>query len=64
MKRPHTLAEMQAHYGPNFRWRFLAAVMTGSMAAIMSSTVINVAIPDMSRHFAMGQDRAQWVSSG
>ncbi len=63
-KRPATLAEMQAHYGPKFRWRFLFAVMTGSMAAIMSSTVINVAIPDMSRHFAMGQDRAHWVSSG
>ncbi len=34
------------------------------MAAIMSSTIINVAIPDMSRSFALGQDRAQWVSSG
>lgn len=34
------------------------------MAAIMSSTIMNVAIPDMSRHFALGQESAQWVSSG
>ena len=34
------------------------------MAAIMSSTIMNVAIPDMSRHFDLGQESAQWVSSG
>ncbi|NDH52577.1 MAG: MFS transporter, partial [Betaproteobacteria bacterium] len=38
--------------------------MVGSIAAIMSSTIINVAVPDMSRHFAVGQERAQWVASG
>jgi len=30
----------------------------------MSSTIINVAVPDMSRYFMLGQDRMQWVSSG
>jgi EmrB/QacA subfamily drug resistance transporter len=34
------------------------------MASIMSSTIVNVAIPDMSRHFTLGQERAQWVTSG
>jgi EmrB/QacA subfamily drug resistance transporter len=38
--------------------------MVGTMASIMSSTIINVAIPDMSQHFGLGQERAQWVSSG
>jgi EmrB/QacA subfamily drug resistance transporter len=42
----------------------LLTVMIGTMASIMSSTIINVAIPDMSRHFMLGQERAQWVSSG
>jgi len=37
--------------------------MIGTMASIMSSTVVNVAIPDMSHHFTLGQERAQWVSS-
>lgn len=64
MKRPATLAEMQAHYGERYRWLLLLAVMVGTMAAIMSSTIINVAIPDLSHHFAVGQERAHWVSSG
>ncbi|MDE2418618.1 MAG: DHA2 family efflux MFS transporter permease subunit [Burkholderiales bacterium] len=38
--------------------------MIGTMASIMSSTIINVAVPDMSRFFGLGQDRLQWVSSG
>ena len=42
----------------------LFAVMTGTMASIMSSTIVNVAIPDMSHHFTLGQERAQWVTSG
>ncbi len=42
----------------------LLAVVTGTMASIMSSTIVNVAIPDMSHHFTLGQERAQWVTSG
>ena len=38
--------------------------MVGTIASVMSSTIVNVAIPDLSRHFALGQDRAQWVTSG
>ncbi|MEO6017330.1 MAG: MFS transporter [Polaromonas sp.] len=55
---------MQARYGPRYRWRLLLAVMIGTMASIMSSTIVNVAIPDMSHYFTLGQERAQWVSSG
>lgn len=34
------------------------------MAAIMASTIVNVAVPDMARHFPMGHERSQWVASG
>ena len=64
MSRPATLPELQAHYGERYRWLLLLSVMVGTMASIMSSTIINVAIPDMSHHFTLGQARAQWVSSG
>ncbi len=64
MIHPVTLSELQAHYGPRYRWMLLLSVMIGTMAAIMSSTIINVAVPDMSRHFSLGQERAQWVASG
>ena len=62
--RSATLSELEAHYGERYRWLLLLAVMVGTMAAIMSSTIINVAVPDMSRHFGLGQERAQWVASG
>ncbi len=62
--RLNTLAELQARYGPRYRWLLLLSVMIGTMASIMSSTIVNVAIPDMSHHFALGQGRAQWVTSG
>ncbi len=46
------------------RWRVLLTVMIGTIASIMSSTIVNVALPDMSRVFTLGQDRAQWMSAG
>ena len=61
---PSSIAALQARFGPRYRWLLLIAVMVGTMASIMSSTIVNVAIPDMSQHFALGQGRAQWVTSG
>jgi hypothetical protein len=58
MSTPFTLDEMQARYGPRYRWLLLLSVMVGTMASIMSSTIVNVAIPDMSQHFTLGQERA------
>lgn len=58
------LQALRARYGERYRWYVLLAVMVGTMASIMSSTVVNVAIPDMSQHFALNQSRAQWVASG
>ncbi|MES2843343.1 MAG: DHA2 family efflux MFS transporter permease subunit [Pseudomonadota bacterium] len=66
MKPPssdHSLPAMRARYGERYRWLLLLSVMVGTMASIMSSTIINVAIPDMSQHFTLGQERAQWAAS-
>ena len=38
--------------------------MIGTMSSVMSSTIINVAVSDMSHYFRLGQDRMQWVASG
>jgi len=68
MSRPghdlHSLQALKARYGERHRWLLLLSVMLGSMAAVMSSTIMNVAIPDMSQHFTLGQSRVQWVTSG
>ncbi len=59
-----TLPELRARYGERYRWLLLLSVMIGTMASIMSSTIVNVAIPDMSHHFTLGPSRATWVGSG
>ncbi|MBS0453369.1 MAG: DHA2 family efflux MFS transporter permease subunit [Proteobacteria bacterium] len=58
------MPSLRERYGERYRWYLLLSVMVGTMASIMSSTIVNVAIPDMSHHFGLGQDRAQWVTSG
>lgn len=64
MTDPGSISAMRERHGPRYRWLLLISVMVGTMASIMSSTVVNVAIPDMSHHFTLSQERAQWVSSG
>lgn len=59
-----TLEELRARYGARYKWLVLLTVMIGTMASIFSSTIVNVAVPDLSRHFVLGQERAQWVSAG
>ena len=59
-----TSEELRARYGARYKWLILATVMIGTMASILSSTIVNVAVPDLSRHFTLGQERAQWVSAG
>ena len=63
-EHPTSLAALRSRFGVRYRWLLLLAVMVGTMASIMSSTIVNVAIPGMSQHFALGQERAQWVTSG
>jgi len=61
---PHSRAALAQRFGANYRWWVLLTVMVGTMASIMASTIINVAVPDMSRVFQLGQERAQWLSAG
>src|SRR5947208_5682928 len=61
---PHSRAALAERYGHRYRWWVLMTVMIGTMASIMASTIVNVAVPDMSRQFALGQDQAQWLSAG
>jgi len=59
-----TYEQLRARYGSRYKWLVLLTVMIGTIASILSSTIVNVAIPDLSRHFTVGQERAQWVSAG
>jgi DHA2 family multidrug resistance protein len=59
-----TFEQLTLRYGSRYKWIVLLTVMIGTMASILSSTIVNVAIPDLSQHFVLGQERAQWVSAG
>lgn len=58
-----TRSTLRARYGDRLRWLILVTLMLGTMSSIMSSTIVNVAVPDLSRHFHLGQERAQWVAA-
>jgi EmrB/QacA subfamily drug resistance transporter len=62
--RPQSRADLERRYGPKYRWFVLLTVMIGTMASIMASTIVNVAVPDISHVFHLGQARAQWLSAG
>jgi EmrB/QacA subfamily drug resistance transporter len=64
VSEPGSTEALRARHGARYRWLLLISVMVGTMASIMSSTVVNVAIPGMSHYFVLNQERAQWVSSG
>ena len=38
--------------------------MVGAITAMLTTTSVNVAIPDIMGAFGIGQDRAQWLSTG
>lgn len=51
-------------YGPAYRWLATVTVMLGTISAVLTTTSVNVAIPDIMGAFGIGQDRAQWLATG
>lgn len=51
-------------HGEKYRWLVLMAVGLGTLANLMASTSVNVAIPTIMGAFGIGQDKAQWLSTG
>ncbi|HEV7801138.1 MAG TPA: DHA2 family efflux MFS transporter permease subunit [Burkholderiales bacterium] len=59
-----TTEVLAARYGPRYRWLATVTVMLGTISAVLTTTTVNVAIPDIMGTFGIGQDRAQWLSTG
>lgn len=51
-------------YGPAYRWLATATVMVSTIAVVLSTTIVNVAIPDVMGAFGISQVQAQWISTG
>jgi EmrB/QacA subfamily drug resistance transporter len=60
---PNILA-MFDRYGSGYRWLAVGTVMLGAITTLLTSTTINVAIPEIMGAFGIGQERAQWLSTG
>lgn len=61
--RTRSVIELRERYGTRLKWVVLGTTMVGMMAAVLSSTVVFVAVPELSHVFNVGQERVQWVSS-
>lgn len=51
-------------YGDSYKWLATITVMTGTLSVALSTTVINVAIPDVMAAFGIPQSKAHWLSTG
>ena len=61
---PDSIEALFARFGPAYRWLVTATVMMGTIATILTATIVNVALPDIMGAFGMGQDKAQLLSTG
>jgi DHA2 family multidrug resistance protein len=59
-----TTEVLAERYGARYRWLATVTVMLGTISAVLTTTTVNVAIPDIMGAFGIGQDRAQWLSTG
>lgn len=53
-----------SRYGPAYRWLATGTVMVSTIAVVLSTTIVNVAIPDVMGAFGISQVQAQWISTG
>ncbi|MBW8269175.1 DHA2 family efflux MFS transporter permease subunit [Caldovatus aquaticus] len=53
-----------ARYGPAYRWLVAGTALMGTLATVLSSTIANVALPEVMGAFGIGQDQAQLISAG
>ncbi len=62
--QPETTETLFARYGQRYRWLATITVMMGTISAMITTTIVNVALPDIMGAFGIGQDRVQWLSTG
>jgi EmrB/QacA subfamily drug resistance transporter len=51
-------------YGEGYRWLAVATIGLGTFSVLLMSTIVNVAIPEIMGSFGIGQNEAQWLSTG
>ena len=63
-KTVETTEVLFARYGPRYRIYVTVVALLGTISAVVTTTTVNVALPDIMGAFGIGQDRAQWIATG
>ncbi len=58
-----SISDLFARFGPSYRVLVMIAGMTASFTMVMSSTIVNVATPDVMGAFGIGLDQAQLMAT-
>jgi EmrB/QacA subfamily drug resistance transporter len=58
------VADLRQNYGERWRWYAVGTLMVATMATVLSSTSINVALADIMNAFDLGQGQVHWLATG
>ncbi|MED6311481.1 MAG: MFS transporter, partial [Pseudomonadota bacterium] len=58
-----SVESLLSRYGPSYRWIVTTTGMMGAMVMILSSTMVNVAVPSIMGTYGVGQSEAQWMAT-
>lgn len=51
-------------YGPAYKWFATGSIMVATISVVLSTTIVNVAIPAVMGAFGISAVQAQWISTG
>ncbi|WP_417512772.1 DHA2 family efflux MFS transporter permease subunit [Marinobacter sp.] len=60
----NSVAGLTDRYGSRWRWFALVTVMLGTIATVLSATVVNVALHDIMVEFGIRQGQVHWLATG
>jgi EmrB/QacA subfamily drug resistance transporter len=63
-RAPETTEVLFERYGPRYRIYVTVIALLGTISAIVTTTTVNVALPDIMGSFGIGVDRGQWIVTG
>ncbi|MCK7545004.1 DHA2 family efflux MFS transporter permease subunit [Marinobacter bryozoorum] len=58
---PTSMDQLQERYGQRYKWWVMITVMIGTMTMSLSSTIVNVALPDIMQTFSVSHTMGQWL---
>ena len=63
LKTTANIQKLYRRWGINYGWMAMFTIVLANVAALMTGTIINVAIPDIMGAFGIGQVKAQWLAT-